>query len=441
MKVNRRKGLVDEEGIYCLYANADQLLNKMDDLKMMITNKEPDLMFFTEVIPKAQKNPIEETQIKIEGYQHYPNFNYSDTNLGSSGNRGVVIYVKDDFRCRSIKLQSLYEDHVWVEIYLQNGRKMLCGCVYRSPTKDKKCTEKTTRDICNVIKEACGMENCTLLVCGDFNYPDVDWTNEFAVENTSSSQFLNMIQDCYLYQHIFKPTRYRQGNEPSLLDLILTSEKGILQNLKHNPGLGESDHECIDFTLDGSARVANVEERPNYFKGDYPTIRQRLKQVDWEIHLQGDFIMSYSNFIKVLENAMLGCIPKYKSSSSKKNMYLTSEAIRKKDLKNKLWRRYKKTRSSYDLLRYKKAKNKLRKLTRTLRSKFENNILKDLKTAPKKFWSYVKSKTKLRSKIPTLKKHDGTDAVSGLEKAEALNDLFCSTFTDEDLSKLNEIPI
>ena len=42
----------------------------------------------------------------------------------------------------------------------------------------------------------------------------------------------------------------------------------------------------------------------------------------------------------------------------------------------------------------------------------------------------------MRNKIPTLKKQDGTSAVSAREKAEALNDFFCTTFTDEDLSNL-----
>ena len=67
---------------------------------------------------------------------------------------------------------------------------------------------------------------------------------------------------------------------------------------------------------------------------------------------------------------------------------------------------------------------------------FERNIVKDLKFAPKNFWSYVKSKTKVKSRIPTLKKQNGTLAVSAYEKAEALNEFFASTFTKEDLTNL-----
>ena len=45
---------------------------------MQIASDEPDIMLFTEVISKAQKNPISEAQMKIEGYEIYKNFEYSD---------------------------------------------------------------------------------------------------------------------------------------------------------------------------------------------------------------------------------------------------------------------------------------------------------------------------------------------------------------------------
>ena len=78
-------------GLRCLYANVDQLLNIMDDLSMLIADREPDVMLFTEVIPKAQRYPILETQLKLKGYDIYTKFNYTCDNLGASGIRGVAI--------------------------------------------------------------------------------------------------------------------------------------------------------------------------------------------------------------------------------------------------------------------------------------------------------------------------------------------------------------
>ena len=84
--------------------------------------------------------------------------------------------------------------------------------------------------------------------------------------------------------------------------------------------------------------------------------------------------------------------------------------------------------------RYVRFKNSLRSLTRTLSRDFERKIAKDLKVAPEKFWSHVKSRTNTRCTIPSLKRADGSLASSSEEKAETLNNFFSSVFTNEDLS-------
>ena len=140
-------------------------------------------------------------------------------------------------------------------------------------------------------------------------------------------------------------------------------------NLTHKAGLGDSDHICIYFVLNCYHEDKNTGQVRNCFKGDY--------------------------------------------------------------LKTKLWRHYIRTRSNYVRTRFNTAKNELRSLTRNLRLKFESTIAENIKTSPKSFWSYVKSKTKTRCKILPLKKTDGTEAVTALEKAQILNTFFSSTFTEE----------
>ena len=106
---------------------------------------------------------------------------------------------------------------------------------------------------------------------------------------------------------------------------------------------------------------------------------------------------------------------------------MTPEAIQKKSLKNKLWRRYKSSGCKYNRSRYTKVKNELRSLTRKLRIQFEKGIAEEITVSPKKFWSYVKSKTKRRSKIPIFMKEDGREAITAMEKAETLDMFFSSS--------------
>ena len=425
----------DSTGLQCVYSNVDQLLNKMEDLKSLISSNEPDIILLTEIIPKAHKNPIYQAQINIHGYEKFTNFDLSDYDLGSSGKRGVAIYVKEGLETEEVKLETEYEDHLWLEVKLRNRDHLLCGCIYRSPTKDKLTTKETTEKVCNVISEALQRNNTQILICGDFNYPEIDWDCDY-VNNESVKPFIVALQEHHLHQHVCNPTRYREGQEPSLLDLILTTEEGMIQSLEHNPGLGESDHECLNFTLNCYMDTPVKKPAPNYYKADYVTIRNRLEAIEWIPKLRGGFLEAYPIFVEELERAMEGCIPKNINRRKKKSIYMTRDSIKLKDLKAKLWKRYKKSKTHYDRERYQRVKNELRSKTRRLRIDFENDIAQNIKTHPKRFWNYVKSRTKSRSKIPPLMTKEGTKASTASEKAEALNNYFSSTFTEEMLDNI-----
>ena len=122
---------------------------------------------------------------------------------------GVAIYVKDNLYFKEVQLKSIYDDHVWVEIRLMNGDSLLCGCIYRSPAKDR---TESTKNVCDIISEAVHRNNSHLLICGDFNYPGIDWECDYVGDSpNTTAAFVETIQECYLYQHIFEPTRFRDG--------------------------------------------------------------------------------------------------------------------------------------------------------------------------------------------------------------------------------------
>ena len=116
---------------------------------------------------------------------------------------------------------------------------------------------------------------------------------------------------------------------------------------------------------------------------------------------------------------------------------MTNEAIRLKNKKARLWKRYIITNNQYDRGMYARTNNELRRMTRRLRIDFEQNIAMNVKEKPKDFWKYTKSRIKHKQSIPTLEKPDGSKAITPKEKANSLNQFFCRVFTRE---RLNDIP-
>ena len=74
-----------------MYTNADQLINKRDDLACLISDELPDIIFVTERIPKAQVLLIDLVLLDLPGYHLLINFDASLQCLGSKGTKGICV--------------------------------------------------------------------------------------------------------------------------------------------------------------------------------------------------------------------------------------------------------------------------------------------------------------------------------------------------------------
>ena len=68
-----------------------------------------------------------------------------------------------------------------------------------------------------------GFESCILL--GDFNHPEIDWTNESCACHTEhpASTFLETVRDNFVTQAVDQPTHYRSLQKANILDLIFSN--------------------------------------------------------------------------------------------------------------------------------------------------------------------------------------------------------------------------
>ena len=214
-----------------------------------------------------------------------------------------------------------------------------------------------------------------MIITGDFNYKNIDWENQFVSNGHKHLlDFIETLQDCFLHQHVTEPTRFRDNETSNLLDLILTSEEGMVHNLAYHPPLGESDHVCLTFSLIHHQEEIMFEPKHNVFKTNYEEVKKLLSEQDWLTILNGNFQSDYNKFMDILLNAVDQNSPLTTPPKKKKNLYMTSEAIRLKNTKARLWKKYVSTRNNFDREKYVKCKNKLRQTTRILRSEFEMTL-------------------------------------------------------------------
>ena len=154
-----------------------------------------------------------------------------------------------------------------------------------------------------------------LLIMGDFNYLDIDWEN-WSSNDITSRKFIETVQDAYLFQHITKPTRHREGQSSNCLDLIFTNEEEMIQHIEIKDPLGISDHCILLFDLLThfyTERKSLELKRFIYDKADFYGMAQELSKVDWKKEMIG---LSVDEMMLFIENKLNLSMEKFIPSCS-----------------------------------------------------------------------------------------------------------------------------
>ena len=253
--------------------------------------------------------------------------------------------------------------------------------------------------------------------------------------------FLQTSQENLLTKFVHQATCFRKGQNSSTLDLILATEEDIVQDVQYLAPIGHSDHATLSFQIQCNCLEAICwPTKRNYNKGDYERAKELIHQTDWKDMAEGGIEQGWHFFKSRMDEICKEVIP-LQQTKHKKNMYMNKEAFRLKNRKDKHFRKFMKTNSETDFQRYKTSRNKLRSFTRKLRSSFEKKLTGELKSDPKSFWQYCKSKAKTQTKIDKFVREDGTEAKLPKEKVIELNNFFCSVFTKEDMATLPTVAL
>ena len=95
-----------------------------------------------------------------------------------------------------------------------------------------------------------------------------------------------LIQNNYLTQHMPEPTRGE-----NVLDVVLSSQTELLDNVKTHEPLGNSDHNQIHIDIKLKLESKNLKQyRRHFHKGKYKDMRKYLAKLDQNIMLRNKLI-------------------------------------------------------------------------------------------------------------------------------------------------------
>ena len=141
--------------------------------------------------------------------------------------------------------------------------------------------------------------------------------------------------------------------------------------------------------------------------------------------------LSWKTFLKLLNDIVLKYTPRFTfNNKRKKSICMKSQAFSKVQLKNRAYHQYLRMKDHNDYNIYVKYRNQAKRAFRKAVSDHEHSLSKEVKSNPKAFFAYAKSKLKYPSSIRDLK--DGSKIITSDEgKATLFNSFFKSVFTKE----------
>ena len=421
----------------CFFTNAGSLGNKWSDFNSRINyHNLPHIIL------------VCETWFNESSITNLVNYNIFSKNRNNDLKKcggGVAIYVRNDLHAMDVTDQLLNPNDaemVWCGVG-SGVDSVLIGCIYRPPSGTKDDTGNLIRSAINRASQLCDLKKFgSLLITGDFNYPNIEWSNQSGINMSNvdhpGSDFIDCLNDNMLAQMVERPT-FTTSTSANILDLIITNDPTRIYDINHLPPLGSTTKNNLHCTLlwnymlrDQLNNDTIIQPRRLYSKGDYLLFSELISKSNIDSLTNVDEI--YGNLVSTYNEALQICIPKAIGSKSKK--YKTNPKWFNKEIKqatNEKFRLYCKLRASgFNNTVLKLCYSRSCKMVKSLLKKailsFESELIRNCKANPKLLFAYINKQKTCREFIRELTNNEGVNTTDGKDIVHILNEQFGKVF-------------
>jgi Endonuclease-reverse transcriptase len=126
-----------------------------------------------------------------------------------------------------------------IDIFTNSTIIRLFYC-YRPPCSNRDSDGlKYILDLCNCIQYLIPV-NRTVIICGDFNFPNIDWTADNCIKQSNTGVLLNLSYNNGFREFVNSPTRL-----DNQLDLVLCNDSSCIVHTRVTSPFSTSDHNTV----------------------------------------------------------------------------------------------------------------------------------------------------------------------------------------------------
>ena len=224
----------------------------------------------------------------------------------------MLLYMKETIPAYEVQLKEEADcnEAVWCKLVTAH-KTVTIGEVYRCPNIPKQINETIHNAISEVSKGDC-------ITMGDFNHGNIKW-DTLQCTGVEDQQLLCLVQDNFLTQHVLEQTRAERE-----LDIVLSSQKELVDNVVIHEPLGSSDHNQLHFNIKIMSDKTKVKQcRRGFRKGNYKEIRKSLAHIDWNDNMKNKTATECWNILRrELDSAIDSYVPMKKQGKRPKKKHL-----------------------------------------------------------------------------------------------------------------------
>jgi hypothetical protein len=261
---------------------------------------------------------------------------------------------------------------------------------------------------------------------GDFNLPNLLKSETHPI-NSFDSAFQDLLQDLPLYNNVSNNTRYRGTDVPSILDLILTSEEHVVENLSYDAPLGLSDHLILTFKY-----VCEAQRSSDAYKMirmvDITTLSEALQNVtDWDD--EGHDVNQHWSGMTTILRAEIESHSYLVPKKPKHGFHLQIRSRTKKwiRMRNASWENHRRQPTSETWEIFRLLRNKVNNLIKTDKQQYQAHLLRKMEQNPKLLYRIVNNNAKVKPGVSPLQTTDKITSTA-VEAAEELVKFYSTIF-------------
>ncbi|GAA57342.1 hypothetical protein CLF_112559 [Clonorchis sinensis] len=214
-----------------------------------------------------------------------------------------------------------------------------------------------------------------------------------------------VVQQSTWTQHVVAPTRYRAGQQPSLLDLVITNERHFVDQVTINAPLGHSDY-CV-LTFDFICYWARNPEPQtwirNFCRADFSGMRIFLDQVKLRPASMEDL---YRTIVKKVHEAHAMFVPK-KPARSRMSRKLPKRIRRLLEKRSQLFLKKLTTGDTEDELASRKVRNRCKSEIRQWNIRKQATILDLARKNRNVLFKYMRHRRRNKPSAFSLRDRNG----------------------------------